>query len=142
MSRSVLLESGPLTFRGGVPVGGWANVAMFPDGHFSFSGHFHNSGAPRYGVSVVVWIRSKTGRVFAFGISGKMGGLTGGSRDWNFAINKLNSAIKAAWADLSAGWTGQCHSRVGVDVAGLWRDVKSGAQAVGEVVAVVGPLLV
>ncbi|HEY7308919.1 MAG TPA: hypothetical protein VH643_06070 [Gemmataceae bacterium] len=141
MSRSILLESGPLTFRRGVPVGGWANVALYPDGYFSFSGHFHNSGAPRYGVSVIVWIRSKTGRVFTFGNSGKMGGLTGGSRDWNFGINKSNASIKTAWKDLSAGWSGQCHARVGVDLAGLWGDVKSTAQAVGPVVAVVGALL-
>ena len=141
MADSIFAGSGQLNFDSGVPVGGWANVVLYPDGRYSFSGHFHDSGFIGYNVSVIWWIKSNSGTAFTFGTSGGVAGtITSGSRDWDFGINGVNPAIAAAWADLSAGWNGQCNANAGLDLDGLWGTVKAGLGAVGPIVAVVGAL--
>jgi hypothetical protein len=141
MADSIFAGSGTLSFPNGVPVGGWSNVVVYPDGRFSFSGHFHDSGITGYGVSVIWWIKSKTGTVFTFATTGSVGGsLFGGSHDWDFAMNGVNPTLAEAWGDLSAGWNGQCNARASLDLGGLWDGVKAGIGAIGPIVAVVGAL--
>ncbi len=139
MPDVIFVQSGPINFDGGVPVGGWSNVAIYPDGRYSFSGHFHDSGEIPYETSVIWWIKSKSGTVFTFGNHVSMGGIfTSGNAD--FALNGVNSAIAAAWGDLSAGWTSNWSSRASIDLGSLWDSVKASLGAVGSIVAVVGAL--
>jgi hypothetical protein len=142
--NQIVLSSGSITFGGGVPVGGWANVSVFPDGSYNFNGHFHDSGFPDYNVSVLFALRSSIGQVFTFGTSGHMCGtdpFCTDSRDFDFNLQGNNSAIVSAWDDLSISYSSECSARVALDFATLWNNIKSSIGAIQSVVSVVGPLL-
>ncbi|GAB3718983.1 hypothetical protein GCM10027598_31220 [Amycolatopsis oliviviridis] len=47
-----------INFDNGVLVGGWANLTVYPNGNYNFSGHFHDSGATSYNVGIVMAIRN------------------------------------------------------------------------------------
>lgn len=138
---SIVLESGPINFGGGVPVGGWANLSVFPDGNYNFSGHFHDSGATSYDVNVVWGLRSSDGSVFVFTAAGRVHGtFESGSRnfDWNHAGNY--PAMASDWAALSSGWSARWSSHTSLNVGGSLEDVKNGLGAAGAVVAIVAAL--
>jgi hypothetical protein len=81
---SISLASGPITFGGGVPVGGWSNLSLYPNGWFNFVGHFHDSGAPSYNVDHVWSIWSPGHGLIMIGTQGHMAGtFESGSRDFN-----------------------------------------------------------
>src|SRR5208283_3565036 len=85
MLNQIVLNSGSITFSGGVPVGGWAVVNIFPDGSYTFDVNFHDSGFTDYNVSVLWVLKSSIGQVFTFAASGHMCGtdpFCGGSRDF------------------------------------------------------------
>jgi Repeat of unknown function (DUF346) len=42
-----------IVFEEGVPVGGFAHLTLRYDGTYTFSGHFHDSGATEYNVGLV-----------------------------------------------------------------------------------------
>src|SRR5258708_1205783 len=46
-----------IVFDSGVPVGGFAHLTLHQDGNYSFSGHFHDSGATEYNVSFVLAVK-------------------------------------------------------------------------------------
>src|SRR5215469_435362 len=37
-----------MNFDDAVPVGGWMDISIFPNGEYNFAGHFHDSGAASY----------------------------------------------------------------------------------------------
>jgi hypothetical protein len=140
--RSIVIDGGPIVFRGGVPVGGWSKLTVWPDGTYQFSGHLHDSGATSYDVSVVWGLQSSKGTVFQFSTRGRVHGtFESGSRDYDWSISGHNRALARAWSDLEAGHSWSRSAGAHLNLAGLWRSVKEGLSEVKDVVAVVGPLL-
>jgi hypothetical protein len=139
--ETIALSSGPIVFGGGVPVGGWSNLSLHADGSFLFSGSFRDSGAPTYKESILWAVKAANGTVLLFSNQVETGGILDGPREvlWNKPGN--NPAIATHWNDLTAGYSYTCQSRADMDLQGLWDSAKSVIGTVGEVVAVVGPLL-
>jgi hypothetical protein len=131
-------NSGTITFDNGVPVGGWMTLALFEDGTYSFSGHFHDSGFPSYDVDAVWVIVSSSGKAFTFEVKGEMyGTVDSGSRDYDFAQNGQNDQLKEAWADLCAGYTWRWSAYVNWDVQAAVNDVVNALKVAGTVIAAV-----
>ncbi|MFJ7906780.1 hypothetical protein [Kitasatospora sp. NPDC096204] len=128
-----------VTFSGGVPVGGWYSLSVFPGGSFNYSGHMHDSGAPSYNLAGVCVVRFNNGTAFVFQTAGRMHGtFESGSRDYNWNSNGTNQSIRDAWQASGGGWNASCNSKVNADIGAL---VNSTVQAVGyvaQVIAVVG----
>ena len=67
-------DTGSITFSDGVAVGGYANLTLYQNGAFNFSGHMHVSGAISYdhafvfavkdsNVPVSIYVFARTGRL-------------------------------------------------------------------------------
>jgi len=133
-----------IVFGGGVPVGGWANLTVYPDGSYNFSGHFHVSGATSYNVGIVMAISDPTGAGTAFVFSDKghvAGTFEPGSRDYDFNQSGNNPAIKNAWNNMMQhgygwGWS----SNASWDLVGLLNQVKTYIGYAQTVIQVVGAI--
>jgi hypothetical protein len=132
------LDTGYITFGGGVPVGGYSHLSLFPDGAYSFTGHFHDSGWPSYDTSLVWAVGSASGSVFTFSHKGRVHG-TGesGSRDDDWGDSGTNPAIAAAWADLSAGYSYQWRAGVNIDIGAIADSAVKAIGAVATVIAII-----
>jgi hypothetical protein len=134
-----------INFDNGVPVGGSLSLALFQDGGFSFSGHFHDSGGLSYDVESVWVIVSNSGRAFTFAANGSTHGtFEPGSRNFDFAQNGKNDAIRDAWPDLCDGyhwrWSAYVNWNVKAAVDDVVNDLKTAGVVIGAVVAVVALL--
>ncbi|KMS79386.1 MULTISPECIES: hypothetical protein [Streptomyces] len=127
-----------VTFGGGVPVGGWYSLSVYPSGSYSYSGHMHDSGAPSYNFAGVCVVRFSNGTAFVFQTAGRMHGtFESGSRDYNWSRSNTRRAIRDAWRDSGGGWNARCTNKVNVNLGSL---VDSTIQAVGyaaKVIAIV-----
>ncbi|MCX4996754.1 hypothetical protein OG739_29065 [Streptomyces longwoodensis] len=118
-----------VTFGGGVPVGGWYSLSVFPSGTYSYSGHMHVSGAPSYTFAGVCVVRFTNGTAFVFQTSGRLHGtFESGSRDHNWSTSGSRQSIRDAWKNSGGGWNARCSNRVDIDLGAL---VNSTVQAVG-----------
>jgi hypothetical protein len=138
-------NTGVITFDNGVPVGGWMSLAIFQDGSYSFTGHFRDSGFPSYDVDGVWVIVSTSGKAFTFEVKGSTHGtLEAGSRNYDFAENGKNDAIREAWPDLCDGyhwrWSAYVNWNVQAAVDDVVSALKSAGAVIGAVVAVVAIL--
>jgi hypothetical protein len=141
MNNGIVLHAN-ITFSGGVPVGGWANLTLYGDGSYNFSGHLHDSGFPSYNTGVVWAVRASNGTVFTFSNTGHVAGtISSGSRDHNWNISGVNPAIASTWESLNRGYNSQLRARASFDVVGLFNDIKAVIGYVAEVVRVVGPIV-
>jgi hypothetical protein len=131
-----------ITFGNGVPVGGWANLTVYGDGSYNFSGHFHDSGFPSYNTGIVWVLRASNGTVFTFSNTGHVNGtVSPGSRDHNWNVSGVNPALARTWESLNRGYSSQWRARASFDVVGMFNDIKAVIGYVAEVVAVVGPIV-
>jgi len=131
-----------ITFGGGVPVGGWANLTVYGDGSYNFSGHFHDSGFPSYNTGIVWAIRASNGSVFTFSNTGHVAGtISPGSRDHDWNISGVNPALARTWESINRGASHQWRARASLDVVGMFNDIKTYLGYIKEVVAIVGPLV-
>jgi hypothetical protein len=141
MGTGIVLHT-RITFGNGVPVGGWANLTVFGDGSYNFSGHFHDSGFPSYNTGIVWALRASNGTVFTFSNTGYVAGtISPGSRDHDWNISGVNPALARTWESLNRGYTSQVRARASLDVAGMFNDIKTVIGYVSQVVAVVGPIV-
>ncbi|MEU7061720.1 hypothetical protein [Streptomyces sp. NPDC046197] len=125
-----------VTFGGGVPVGGWYSLTVFPTGSYNYSGHMHDSGAPSYNLAGVCVVRFKNGTAFVFQTAGRMHGtFESGSRDYNWNTSGSRRAIADAWRASRGSWKASCNSKVNADLHGM---VNSAMQAVGYASTVIG----
>jgi len=130
-----------INFDNGVPVGGWANLTIYPNGNYNFSGHFHDSGATSYNVGLVMAVRNPaTNTVFTFSDTGHVAGtFEPGSRDHDFNQSGNNPAIQSAWNDLMEyGYGWGWNSRASWDLMGMLNQIKTYIGYVQTVVQVVG----
>jgi hypothetical protein len=110
--------SGNIVFGGGVLVGGWTALSLFPNGAWNLNGHLHNSGAPSYDLRVI-WVVITTDGLLAFvlPITGRVhGAFESGSRNFDWNRSDTNPAIAAAWPKLSAGYRWQWNAAVLNDI--------------------------
>ena len=134
---NITLQSGPIVFDNGVPVGGWSNLTIQPDGSYVFEGHLHDSGFPSYNGAVVWAVKDNlTNTAYTFGSSGHMAGtIESGSRDWNWNVQETSAALQNGFDNFGDGWQWHMEAQVNAD----WNSVVSAAlSAVGLVGTVVG----
>jgi len=114
----IVLNWPSLTFSGGTPVGGWANLTLFQNGNVSYSGHLHDSGFPNYSTQVVCGAVSADGIAFAAVHSGSLTGFSGGGQgndDWNQTTT--NAEITSDWPQLVRSHPSNCTVQVNANVS-------------------------
>ena len=130
------LDTGNITFKDGVPVGGYAHLSVFPNGNYNFIGHYHDSGATSYNTELVFTLKDDiTNTVFVFPHQGRVHGtFESGSRndDWNTSGN--NPVLTDVWKGLSKSHSSSWHAGVDLDLGGL---IDSATKAVGLAQAVI-----
>jgi hypothetical protein len=129
-----------ITFPAGTPVGGFAHLTLRQDGSYSFSGHFHDSGAVEFNVGLVWGIKDLANRVYTFQQSGHIAGtFESGSRDLDWSIDGRNDAIAQNWTSLAAGTPprGILRAEVNVDLVNLTNSVIGAAGLVLSVIGIV-----
>jgi hypothetical protein len=135
-------DTGYFTFASGIAVGGFGNLAIYPNGAFNFSGHFHVSGAISYDTSFVWAVKDSNvpATVYAFAHTGRVHGtFEAGSRDDDWGRSEINPAIAAGWSALARGWSWRWEARVNADF-GIFLDdiikVVAAGTAIGNVVKI------
>jgi hypothetical protein len=94
----------PITLGDGTPVGGFAHLTLRQDGTYTFSGHFHDSGATEYDMSIVVGIKDSENFAYAFPHTGHVSGtFESGPRDDDWNVN--DQYPLRSWAALAASNT-------------------------------------
>jgi hypothetical protein len=135
---SIALNSGPVNFNNGVPVGGWSQLSLYPNGWFNFVGGFHDSGAPSYNLTFVWSVWSPGHGLIMIGHPGHMAGtFESGSRDCNWNIQQNRPDIAAEWVNLSNGYSWQWNANVNWDVNAAINSIKSAIQAAQQIVSVI-----
>jgi hypothetical protein len=135
------LDTGYITFGGGVPVGGYSQLTLFQSGHFNFNGHFHVSGAPSYNVAYAVGVRSQRGVLYTLLVSGHLAGtFEPGSRDFDWSKQELREVVREDWGNIAVNSTWWWNARVNFDPLGVLETVKTLAGTVGAVASVVALL--
>ncbi len=133
-------DTGYITFGGGVPVGGYANLALHRNGAFNFSGHAHVSGAPSYDYSFAWAVKDSRvpATVYVFAANGRLHGtFESGSRDYDWNKAEINPALAAGWAALERGWSWRWEARVNIDLGVFIDDivrVVAAGTAIGNVI--------
>jgi hypothetical protein len=132
-------DTGYITFSG-VAVGGYANLTLYPNGAFNFSGHFHVSGGISYNDSFVWAVRDSNvpPTIYVFAHQGRLHGtFESGSRDDDWGRSEVNPALAAGWSALERGWSWHWDARLNADFGVFLDDIiklVAAGQAVGAVV--------
>jgi hypothetical protein len=127
-----------ITFDGGTTVGGNAHLSVNEAGGYTFSGHFHDSGAPDYNVKIVVGLKDSQNKVYTFAHSARIfGTFDSGSRNADWKISGVNPQIADNWAAIATSAQAIARSSTSVDVVALVYDITSYFADVLEVVAIV-----
>jgi hypothetical protein len=131
-------ETGPIVFAEGIPVGGFAHLTVRRNGSFSFRGHFHNSGAVDFNVSMAWGLKDVGNQLFTFQTSGEMAGTFGpGSRDHDWNDEGNHEALAQRWTALAAGATTTWRAETDVDIFNVTNAMIGAAGLVIGVVALV-----
>ena len=131
-------DTGSISFSNGVPVGAWSNLTLRQDGSYTFTGHFHDSGATSYNTSFGWVIVSKSGRAYTFAHAGHTAGtFESGSRDDDWNNNGTNSDIAANWVDLTQSYHWRWQANVNLDLSALITSLVNAIKAAGTVVEAV-----
>jgi len=101
-----------VTFRAGVAVGGWFDLRLTSHGDISFSGHFHDSGADSYDMTLTVVLMSSDGLAYSVIHQGRTHGtFESGSRDDDWARNERSNLVATNWERFAtAGWRWNAHA--------------------------------
>jgi len=136
------LSTGSIGFADGVAVGGNANLTLFQNGAFNFSGHFHVSGAISYNTSFVwaVMDLNTPATVHVYAHQGRVHGtFEAGSRDDDWGRSEISPALAAGWGALMRGYRWRWEARVNADFGVFLDDiirVVAAGQAIGNVVKI------
>ncbi|MFC0449789.1 hypothetical protein [Rhodococcus jostii] len=130
--------TGRIVFGGGVPVGGWTQMVVFPDGSYNYSGHLHVSGATSYTVSVAWVLTTGSGHPsFVMPAKGRVHGtFEPGSRDFDWNRSGTNPALRNAWPIFNAqGYRWRWSAAANLDITPLVDNISKALGVVGAVVA-------
>jgi len=128
----------PIVFDGGVPVGGSSHLTIRQDGTYTFSGHFHDSGATEYNVSLVWAVKDSQNMVYTFQHNGHVAGtFESGSRDDDWTNDGQNNAIAQNWAHLASGASGTARAAANIDLVNLTNSLIGTLGTVLGIVAIV-----
>ncbi|TWV45978.1 hypothetical protein FRZ03_15265 [Streptomyces misionensis] len=130
-------ESRNITFNGGVPVGGWSSLTLHSNGSYSWTGHMHNSGGVGYNYGEACVIRFETGATYIFDVRGGMGGVFGGSRDFNWQREGRLETLPSVW-DEASSYVPSCSAKAGLDIGGTIDAAKGGIPYAMTVLAIIG----
>jgi hypothetical protein len=131
-------STGSITFDNGVPVGGWASLALFQNGDYQFYGHYHVSGAPSYNVEHGWVVVSSAGYAFTFKAAGHLAGtFESGSRDYDWNNTGNNPDIAQRWSELMNGWSYTWSAAVNWDAVSLVNSIVKGMQIAGTVIVAI-----
>jgi hypothetical protein len=136
--QSLSWNTGTIAFSGGVPVGGWANLLLFPDGTAQFTGHFHVSGAPSYNTALAWAVKAGDGFVFTFAHAGRVHGtFESGSRDDDWNEVRHSDDLRNHFNALSASWNQRWSAHVNLNIGAVVDDVKTAVGVAAAVIAIV-----
>ena len=127
----------PIVFDGGVPVGGSSHLTIRQDGSFTFSGHFHDSGATAYNVALVWAVKDFQNHVYTFQHLGHVSGtFESGSRDDDWRIDSRDDRIVKNWIYLAAGSNATAKASANIDLVNLTSSLIGALGTVLRVVAI------
>ena len=110
----------PITFDGGVPVGGSCHLTIRQDGSFTFFGHFHDSGAFEFNIGLVLGVKDSQNQIYTFEHSGHVAGsFEPGSDNDDWRIDSRDDRIANNWKNLAAGSASRIVAKVNADLANL-----------------------
>lgn len=136
------LDTGGITFGGGVPVGGNSHLTLRSDGTYTFTGHYHDSGFPSYNVELAWGIRTSLGRVYTFAHNGRVHGTDeSGSRDNDWAGNAPLPDLTTYWNELAAGYHWSWRASANFDLTALVNNVINDLKLAGQVVGVIAAIV-
>ncbi|WP_375515566.1 hypothetical protein [uncultured Nostoc sp.] len=137
---NLVLDTPNITFDNGVPVGGDAHLSLFPDGSYSFTGHFHDSGATSYDTSFVYVVKDVFGvSAFTFSHTGRTHGtFEAGSRDDNWNDYGTNPVLAADWGNISSGYNWSSRAGANLNLGGLFDEAVQLVGYAQTVIQVVG----
>jgi hypothetical protein len=131
---------GDIGFPSGIAVGGNADLVLYQNGAFNFSGHAHVSGAISYDFGFVWAVRDTQvpAAVYVFATNGRLHGtFEAGSRDHNWGRSEILPGLAAGWAALERGWSWHWEARVNADFGPFLDDIiriVAAGQAIGNVI--------
>jgi hypothetical protein len=138
ISTALEFSIDPVVFEDGVPVGGSSRLTLRQDGTFTFSGHFHDSGALEFNVGLAWGVKDAANRLYTFSDSGEVAGtLTPGSRDHDWNVDSFRSEIAENWSALAAGSRSIVKASASVDLFNVTSAVVGAAGLVLGIIAVV-----
>jgi hypothetical protein len=133
-----------VVFPDGVALGGYADLTLYGDGTYTFSGHFHDSGFVGYNTGFVWVVRSSTGTALTFSDTGHTQGtvdnIFGPNRDHDWSTSGYNASLQASWHDIQQGYSQKWEATESWDLNGLFNDIKAAIGYVSTVVSVVGAI--
>jgi hypothetical protein len=129
----------PIVFGGGVPVGGWSHLTLRQDGTYTFSGHFHDSGALEYNMALVWGVQAgQNGNLYTFEHRGHVSGtFESGSRDDDWTVDGQNDIIRDNWAAIVAVDNAPASANASGDLTGLINEIIGAVGTVLGIVAIV-----
>ncbi|HLZ64087.1 MAG TPA: hypothetical protein VKR06_44730 [Ktedonosporobacter sp.] len=120
LPASLDFDFSPIGFDNGVPVGGFSHLTLRDDGSYTFSGHFHDSGATSYEVGCVWLLKDSQNMVYTFERTGHVyGTFEPGSRDYDWQVDSHNDELANRWANIAAGSRATAHAAADMDILGF-----------------------
>lgn len=128
----------PIGFRTGVAAGGWAHLTLHQNGSYLFTGHFHDSGAIEYNLSLALAVQGGNGLAYTFNHSGHVAGtFESGSRDDDWTNEGQRSELAADWANIVAASRAAGQAAATSDLSNLINAVVGALGTVLGIVAIV-----
>jgi hypothetical protein len=138
LPTSITFDDNSIVFPTGTPVGGFTHLTLRQDGSYTFSGHFHDSGADEFNVGLVAAVKDLQNRAYTFQTSGHVAGtFEPGSRDFDWNISDRNDTIARNWSDLAIGAKFAREAQASPDFVNLTNSVIGALGLVVGVVAIV-----
>jgi hypothetical protein len=129
----------PIVFGGGVPVGGNSHLTIRQDGSYSFSGHFHDSGATSHKVGMVWLITDSQNIAYGFSHSGHVAGTASfGDRNHDWKIDQGDGNIANNWAFIGGGSSSRGDAKADLDIQAIVDEVVQAVGVVEKLILVVG----
>jgi hypothetical protein len=129
VSAEVMQFHADVTTQDWAPIGGWVDVVLNAQGHFTFQGHMHDSGFPNIDFALAVVIMTPSGIGYGFPRQGHVDGtitVFGRNRDHDWIETGVNQQIAENWDQITQGslfWRLVAQDTLSRGVQGLLEDL-------------------